>query len=123
MVSNLEQRLFGVSDFETVSLEEVLSHVNRFAIVVEHVIDGIHVEHDFFYNVSSLVTPLSNNTLPSEFLENPSLGVLVFSLENLVDPIKARYSRHELVDVVNNQCDSVLVSKSRGFETRPHDQS
>lgn len=55
--------------------------------MAESVSDRTEIEDDFSHKIGLLVSPLSNNTLPFEFLEDLSLGILLVSVKDFIDSV------------------------------------
>lgn len=103
VVTDLEERLAEVGHFHSIGILEVGGDIDGLAILGECTVLGVQVKADFPHNVGSLVAPLSNDALPSEFLQDLGLSVLAVAIKDLVDPLKTGASGHEFVDVVDDQ--------------------
>ena len=85
-----KHRLFWLSDFLVVALEKVISHCYDFSLMLELHCDWIHVENDISNKVGSLVSPVSDDTLFTEFKLDqlfPSVLIALNIIPNLINSL------------------------------------
>ena len=80
--------MFAVTDLQSVGLEEVFSDTHHLVIMLEGVSGRTLVEDDFSHKVGLLVSPLGNDALSFELLEDLGLCILRVSFKDFVDSVQ-----------------------------------
>lgn len=121
----LQKRLLDLSQFDLVGLVVELFQGHHLTFYVNVLSERIGLKVDLVNHITSLVTPVSDNgpsgeVLVNLFLRERQTDILMnLLLDHIRNLVKHGLSRHELVDVVDNQSAPRLVVEGRGSEAGP----